>query len=100
MSASFPEWHGWATTGGVMALATWWRGDSVPALSLLPGSRVEASSDKPLIAHINRLSQHEIRQRMDTGHQPYLACIDQAPVGYGWMATQDASIGELGLQFA
>jgi hypothetical protein len=83
-----------------MALATWWRGDSVPQLASLAGFRVEASSDEPLIAHINRLSQHEVRQRMDTGHQPYLAYIEQAPVGYGWMATQDASIGELGLQFA
>jgi hypothetical protein len=37
---------------------------------------------------------------MDTGHQPYLAYVEQAPVGYGWMATQEASIGELDLHFA
>ena len=83
-----------------MALATWWRGDSVPALSLLPGFRVEASRDEPLIAQINRLAPNEVRQRLHTGHQPYLASIDQAPVGYGWMATQEASIGELDLHFA
>ena len=83
-----------------MALATWWRGDSVPALSLLPGFRVEASHDEHLIAHINQLAPDEVHQRMHTGHQPYLAYLQQAPVGYGWMATQDASIGELGLHFA
>jgi GNAT superfamily N-acetyltransferase len=83
-----------------MALATWWRGDSVPNLSLLAGFRVEASRDEPLIAQINQLAQHQVRQRMDTGHQPYLAYVQQAPVGYGWMATQAASIGELGLHFA
>jgi GNAT superfamily N-acetyltransferase len=83
-----------------MALATWWRGDSVPELSLLPGFRVEASRDTHLIAHITRLAPDEVDQRMHTGHQPYLAFVEQTPVGYGWMATHEASIGELGLQFA
>jgi hypothetical protein len=83
-----------------MALATWWRGDAVPTLSLLSGFRVEASRDEHLIAHINQLAPNEVRQRLHMGHQPYLASIDQAPVGYGWMATQEASIGELGLAFA
>ena len=83
-----------------MALATWWRGDTLPTLSLLPGFRVEASRDEHLIAQINRLAPNEVRQRLHTGHQPYLASIEQAPVGYGWMATQEASIGELGLHFA
>jgi hypothetical protein len=83
-----------------MALATWWRGDSVPELSLLPGFHVEASRDTHLIANITRLAPDEVEQRMHTGHQPYLAFIAQTPVAYGWMATQDASIGELGLQIA
>jgi hypothetical protein len=83
-----------------MALASWWRGDSVPTLPLLPGFRVEASRDEHLIAQINRLAPNEVRQRLQTGHQPYLASIDQVPVGYGWMATQEASIGELDLRFA
>jgi hypothetical protein len=86
--------------GGVMALATWWRGDPVPALSLLPGFRVEASHDDRLIAQLAQLTPGEVRQRMRTGHQPYLASIEQAPVGYGWMATQQAAIGELDLRFA
>jgi GNAT superfamily N-acetyltransferase len=83
-----------------MALATWWRGDAVPALSLLPGFRVEASRDEHLIAQINRLAPNDVRQRIHAGHQAYLAHVEQVPVGYGWMATQEASIGELGLRFA
>jgi GNAT superfamily N-acetyltransferase len=83
-----------------MALATWWRGDSMPELSLLPGFRVEASRDAHLVAEITRLALDEAEQRMHSGHQSYLAFVEQTPVGYGWMATQDASIGELGLQFA
>jgi hypothetical protein len=83
-----------------MVLATWWRGDSVPQLASLAGFRVEASRDEHLIAHINQLAPNEVRQRLHTGHQLYLACIEQTPVGYGWTATQEASIGELGLHFA
>ena len=83
-----------------MALATWWRGDSVPTLSLLPGFRVEASRDAHLVAHITRLTPDEVDRRLHTGHQPYLAFVEQTPVGYGWMATQDAAIGELGLYVA
>ena len=83
-----------------MALASWWRGDSVPILSLLPGFRVGAPRDAHPVADITRLAPDEVRQRMHTGHQPYLAFVEQTPVGYGWMATEEASIGELGLQFA
>ncbi|HMO59703.1 MAG TPA: GNAT family N-acetyltransferase [Roseiflexaceae bacterium] len=83
-----------------MALATWWRSDSVPALSLFPGFRVELSCDTHLIAGITRLAPSEVHQRLHDGHQPYLAFVDQTPVGYGWMATREASIGELDLRFA
>ena len=83
-----------------MALATWWRGDPVPQLASLAGFHVEASRDDHRIAQLNRLTLEEVRQRLHTGHQPYLASINQAPVGYGWMAIQEASIGELDLHFA
>jgi hypothetical protein len=83
-----------------MALATWWRGDAVPILSLIPGFRVAESCDAQRVAQITRLAPDEVYQRMDIGHQPYLAFVEQTPVGYGWMATQEASIGELGLHFA
>jgi hypothetical protein len=50
-----------------MALATWWRGDSVPALSFLPDFRVEASQDEHLIAEINRLAPDEVHQHSPSG---------------------------------
>jgi GNAT superfamily N-acetyltransferase len=81
-----------------MALAAWWRGDPVPALATLPHFRVEASRDEPLLARLNRLTRREVCRRRRTGHQPYLAWLRQTPVGYGWVATQELSIGELGLR--
>ena len=47
-----------------MALATWWRGDTVPELSLLLGFRDEASRDTHLVADITRLVPGEVEQRM------------------------------------
>ena len=41
----------------------------------------------------------QVRQRLAAGHQPYLATIAEVPVGYGWVAQQEAEIGELGLRF-
>src|SRR3954463_12821091 len=81
-----------------MALAAWWRGDSAPTLSLLPGFRVEASRDAQLVADITRLAPDEVAQRMHTGHQPYLAFVEQTPVGYGWMATPETSVRRLRFQ--
>jgi len=82
-----------------MALATWWRGDALPTLVPLPGFHVEASHDEPLIARITGLDPAQVRERLAGGHQPYLAYIAAAPVGYGWLAQQTAEIGELGLRF-
>jgi GNAT superfamily N-acetyltransferase len=82
-----------------MALATWWRGDALPPLAPVPGFHVEAPRDESLIAHVTGLDAAQVRERLAAGHQPYLAYIAAAPVGYGWVAQQEAEIGELGLHF-
>jgi len=83
-----------------MALATWWRGDALPTLDPLPDFHVEASRDERLIARVTGLDPEQVRERLAGGHQPYLASIATAPASYGWLAQQEAEIGELGLRFA
>ncbi|HET7080392.1 MAG TPA: GNAT family N-acetyltransferase [Chloroflexia bacterium] len=83
-----------------MALATWWRGDPLPTLAPLPEFHVEASRDAALIGQVGGLTAAQAQRRLDQGHQPYLAYIGAAPAGYGWLAQQEAEIGELGLRFA
>ena len=83
-----------------MALSTWWRGDPLPPLASLPGMTVATCTDTDLIASINAIDPAEVRDRLDAGHRVYIASIDATPVSYGWVASVDASIGELGLQFA
>jgi hypothetical protein len=48
---------------------------------------------------IKRISPSEGLARLNDGHFPYVSRMDGQPVGYGWVATRKASIGELDLTF-
>lgn len=78
-----------------MALATWWRTDSLPVLTALPGFHAEIASDDAMLAQLNCIPLAEARARRRDGHRPYVGFLDGTPVAYGWAATQTASIGEL-----
>jgi GNAT superfamily N-acetyltransferase len=45
-----------------------------------------------VLAH---LSYAEVQARLTRGHEPYLAFIGMEPVAYGWVAREEAWIGEL-----
>jgi hypothetical protein len=53
--------------------------------------------DDAMMVELNRLSIQDIRARRDAGHRPYVAYLHGTPVAYGWVATRQASIGELNL---
>jgi len=80
-----------------MALATWWRSDSLPPLLVVPGFRAAICDDDALMAELNRIPIEDVRARRQNGHRPYVAYLHGTPVAYGWAATREASIGELNL---
>ena len=82
-----------------MAMATWWRGDALPRLPILPGLDVAVGEDADAIARLTSLPRDEAVARLDAGHRIYVASLDGAPAAYGWVATVSASIGELGMAF-
>ncbi len=82
-----------------MALATWWQDDNLPALRPLPGFHVVEMADDTVMAHLNRIDLAEVSARRKAGHRPYVAYVDGAAAAYGWVATKNASIGELDLAF-
>jgi hypothetical protein len=82
-----------------MAAATWWKGDSLPALAPLPGFSAHKVQDISEITAITRLDEIEVRRRLKAGHKPYIGYIQETPVGYGWVAHRTAEIGELQLSF-
>jgi GNAT superfamily N-acetyltransferase len=80
-----------------MALATWWRSDPLPSLSVVPSFHAAMSDDDVMLARLNRISLAEVRARRHDGHRPYVGRLQGLPVAYGWVATRSASIGELNL---
>ncbi|GAC1656497.1 MAG: hypothetical protein NVS4B12_29000 [Ktedonobacteraceae bacterium] len=82
-----------------MALGTWWRGDTLPNLPMLPSFSVCVSTERKLIASLNTLSLQEVDNRFQTGNHAYLAFIDETLVAYGWVATQGGGVREIQLSF-
>ena len=80
-----------------MALATWWRSDPLPSLSVVPSFHAAMSDDDVMLARLNRIPLAEVRARRLDGHRPYIGRLHDMPVAYGWVATRSASIGELNL---
>jgi GNAT superfamily N-acetyltransferase len=82
-----------------MALATWWASDPLLDLTPLSNFQVHLAADDAQLAAINHITVVEVEQRRHAGHLPYMGYLDGTPVTYGWVATREASIGELNLVF-
>jgi hypothetical protein len=80
-----------------MALATRWKGDGSPELRPLPRLQVKVPSDHATLTHLNRIDRDEVYAKRSAGHRPYMAYVNGTAVGYGWVATESASIGKLKL---
>ena len=83
-----------------MALATWWASDPWIDLAPLTDFHVRLATDDAQLATLNRIPVAEVTQRRHAGHLPYVGYMDGAAVTYGWVATRQASIGELKLAFS
>lgn len=77
----------------------WWRGDPLPHLPVLDGFAVEQTSRSQLLAELSGGGVVEMQTRLDRGHRPYVARLNGQAAAWGWSATREASIGELGIAF-
>ncbi len=75
----------------------WWRGDPLPALPPFPDLAIAPIADARLASELIDLPAPEIHDRMRLGHQPWLARVSAEPVAWGWSATRQFAIGELGI---
>jgi hypothetical protein len=82
-----------------MAPSIYWVEDTLSPLPALPGFNVVIYFDLHEHNRINRTSQSEGLTRLKDGHLPNFARMWGQRVGYGWVATRKASIGELDLTF-
>ena len=95
-------WHDEAPPADdpVGLIYTWWRGDPLPALRPVSDLRVERVEDADLISAITGIDVATVRERIQQRQWPWLARIAGQPAGWGWVATCQASIGELGITLA
>jgi len=77
----------------------WWRGDPLVPLPPLPGLTIEVASDPAALVGPEGPGPAEVEARFAAGHRAYLARLDGEPAAYGWVATIQAEVGELGLSF-
>ena len=82
-----------------MPFATWWQGDPLPDLPPLPTFSAHLSTDTQLIARLTNHSPQIIDTSFQAGKRLYIAFIDEIPAAYGWVTTQEGSIGALQFSF-
>lgn len=83
-----------------MDLSTWWQGERLPQLRPIVNFHVENTAKIELLIKLTGLVSEELVTRLRDGHYPYVAFLNEILVAYGWVAVQQASIGELGLTFS
>lgn len=82
-----------------MPFAARHRDDAGPALAPLPGLTVHRIHDAAWMAALQKRDESDIAHRFSIGHRAYVAFVNETPAAWGWVATQQAQIGELGFSF-
>jgi len=83
-----------------MALALRHRDDTIVEMPSLPQLSTRRETDPAVMARLQGKSIADMAHRFELGHRAYVACWNEAPVSWGWVATREAEIGELRLRFA
>jgi hypothetical protein len=76
------------------------RSDKLVELTPLPQLSVLREHDVSLMTRLQGRAEDEIQRRFDEGHRAYVAWYYGIPAAWGWVATESATIGELGARFA
>ena len=82
-----------------MPLAMRHRDEDAPVRERLPGLEFVRVDDAVRMADLQGREEAEIARRFAQGHRAYAALLDSVPAAWGWVATREAVIGELGADF-
>jgi hypothetical protein len=75
------------------------RDDPMPASEPLPDLAVRREESASRMAALQGRTVEEMERRFASGHRAYLAVLDGETAAWGWVATREAEIGELGATF-
>jgi len=73
--------------------------DPRPVLSALPAFEAAPESRPETMASLHGRPVRDMRRRMERGHVAWVARLDGHVAGWGWIATREAEIGEIGRSF-
>ncbi|NUQ94094.1 MAG: GNAT family N-acetyltransferase [Gemmatimonadaceae bacterium] len=83
-----------------MSFATRHRDDPTSSLPILAGFSMRRTESEEEMTALQGRDVAAMRRRFEDGHRAYVALLDGAPAAWGWVATRNAEIGELGARFA
>jgi hypothetical protein len=78
-----------------MSLYTLTTTDTLPAIQLTAGLRMEECTNVDLLACMGTTTVEDVIKRMANDHVAFVAYINNVPAAFGWMARGKALIGEL-----
>lgn len=82
-----------------MPIAFRHRDDPLPAMTPIPGLSVIEERSAATMAALQGRTEEVVQARFDAGHRAYLAQLDGVAAAWGWVATAEATIGELEARF-
>ncbi len=82
-----------------MSLYTFSHSDKLTSVKIPAGLRLEASTDIRLLSIIGNTTAEDVTKRLANDNLAYVAWINNQPAAFGWMARDNAKIGELNHEF-
>lgn len=78
-----------------MSLYTFSHSDKLTSIKIPAGLRMEKSTDIMLLSIIGNITMPDVTKRLANDNLAFVAYINNHPAAFGWMARDNAKIGEL-----
>jgi len=82
-----------------MSLYTFSHADKLTSVKLPAGIRMEASTDISMLSILCNIKVEDVTKRLANDNTAFVAYINNLPAAFGWMARDNAKIGELNHEF-
>ena len=82
-----------------MSLYTFAQSDKLTPVKIPSGLRIEETTDIKMLAMFGSITVEEVTKRLANDNKAFVAYINNFPAAFGWMARDNAKIGELDHEF-
>ncbi len=83
----------------VMSLYTFSHSDKLTPVKIPAGLKMEVSTDIMLLSILGNTTVEDVMKRLANDNLAFVASINNQPAAFGWMARDNAKIGELNHEF-